>query len=249
MKIKLQGRKVRKVYSTAEGEKLEVLKDIDFEIYENDFVSLVGPSGCGKTTLLRMIAGLEPITKGEIILDGKTIKGPSRERGMIFQQDAILPWRTVIKNVEYGLELRGLEEKKRREIAMKHIKLVDLESFTNYFPKELSGGMKKRVALAMVFANNPEIILCDEPFGSLDYPTKINLQKELVQIWEKEKNTLIFVTHDLEEALFVSNRILVVFQKKIVEDIQIPFSRPRTNELRNVPEFIKLKTRLWKYFK
>ncbi len=181
-------------------------------------------------------------------MNGIPIDGPGPARGMVFQQDAVFLWRRVIENVEYGMELRNVGKKERRIAAMKYLRLVDLERFANYYPKELSGGMRKRVAVAMVFANNPDVLLMDEPFGSLDYPTKISLQKELLKMWEREKHATVFVTHDLEEALFLSSRILVLYEKKIVEDLEVPFPRPREDSVRTMPEFQEVKKRLWQYF-
>lgn len=244
-KIRLEG--VRKTYQTEQGTPLEVLREVDGEIYDQEFVSLIGPSGCGKTTLLNLIAGLTPQSAGRILLDGKPITGPGRDRGVVFQQDAILPWRTVLRNVEYGLELRGEDPARRREVALSFLRMVGLEKFSDFYPKELSGGMKKRVALAAVFANNPEVLLMDEPFGSLDYPTKLSLQRELMTIWEREKKTTVFVTHDLEEALVLSDRVLALAQGTIESIFEIPFPRPRTDELRVSTEFQEMKKLLWKY--
>lgn len=244
-KIRLEG--LKKTYQTEQGDTLQVLSGVDGDIYDQELVSLIGPSGCGKTTLLNLIAGLIPPSGGRILLDGKPVTGPGRDRGVVFQQDAILPWRTVIRNVEYGLELRGEDPAKRREVALRFTQVVGLEKFADFYPKELSGGMKKRVALAAVFANNPEVLLMDEPFGSLDYPTKLALQRELLAIWEREKKTTVFVTHDLEEALFLSDRVFALARGIIESVVEIPFSRPRTDELRVSAEFQEMKKMLWKY--
>lgn len=244
-KIRLEG--VTKAYHTEQGEALEVLRGVEGDIYDQEFVSLIGPSGCGKTTLLNLIAGLLLPTGGRILMDGKPVMGPGRDRGVVFQQDAILPWRTVLRNVEYGLELRGEDPTKRREVALNFLQVVGLVKFADFYPKELSGGMKKRVALAAVFANNPEVLLMDEPFGSLDYPTKLALQRELLAIWERERKTTVFVTHDLEEALFLSDRVIALTQGVIESVVKIPFPRPRTDELRVSPEFQEMKKLLWKY--
>lgn len=244
-KIRLEG--LTKAYQTEQGETLEVLRGVAGDIYDQEFVSLIGPSGCGKTTLLNLIAGLIPPSAGRVLLDGKPVTGPGRDRGVVFQQDAILPWRTVIRNVEYGLELSGEEKARRRQVALSFVRVVGLEKFADFYPKELSGGMKKRVALASVFANNPEVLLMDEPFGSLDYPTKLALQRELLAIWDREKKTTVFVTHDLEEALFLSDRVIALAQGVIESVVEIPFPRPRTDELRVSPEFQDMKKLLWKY--
>jgi len=245
VKIRLEG--VRKTYQTEQGPPLEVLRGVDGEVFDREFVSLIGPSGCGKTTLLNLIAGLIPQSAGRILLDGKPVTGPGRDRGVVFQQDAILPWRTVIRNVEYGLELHGEERVRRREVALNFLRIVGLEKFADFYPKELSGGMKKRVALAAVFANNPEVLLMDEPFGSLDYPSKLALQRELMNIWEREKKTTVFVTHDLEEALVLSDRVIALSKGVVESIVDIPFARPRGDELRVSPEFQEMKKLLWKY--
>ena len=244
-KIRLEG--LTKAYQTEQGDTLEVLRGIEGEIYEREFVSLIGPSGCGKTTLLNLIAGLISPTDGRVLVDGKPVTSPGRDRGVVFQQDAILPWRTVIRNVEYGLELGGVDRARRREVALGFLRVVGLEEFADFYPKELSGGMKKRVALAAVFANNPEVLLMDEPFGSLDYPTKLGLQRELLAIWDREQKTTVFVTHDLEEALFLSDRVVALARRIIESVVEVPFQRPRTDDLRVSPEFQEMKKVLWKY--
>ena len=246
-KIRLEN--VSKAYKRSGEEDLVVFNDINLAILKDEFVSLIGPSGCGKTTLLSIVAGLTPPTSGTVLLDGKSISGPGRERGVVFQQDAIFPWRKVIDNVRYGLQMKALEKAKQFEIANKFIKLVGLEKFANFYPKELSGGMKKRVAIAMVFANDPEVYLMDEPFGSLDYSTKVELQKELLKIWQQEKKTTLFVTHDLEEAIFLSDRIVVLADQTVKEILEVPFSRPRLDALRTEAAFQDLKRSLWKYLK
>jgi NitT/TauT family transport system ATP-binding protein len=244
-KIRLEG--LTKTYQTEQGDRIEVLRGVEGEIYDQEFVSLIGPSGCGKTTLLNLVAGLISPTDGRVLVDGHPVISPGRDRGVVFQQDAILPWRTVIRNVEYGLELGGVDRVKRREVALGVLRVVGLESFADFYPKELSGGMKKRVALAAVFANNPEVLLMDEPFGSLDYPTKLGLQRELLAIWDREQKTTVFVTHDLEEALFLSDRVVALARGVIESVVEVPFPRPRTDDLRVSPEFQEMKKVLWKY--
>jgi NitT/TauT family transport system ATP-binding protein len=244
-KIRLEG--LTKTYRTEQGGTVEVLRGVEGEIFEREFVSLIGPSGCGKTTLLNLMAGLVSPTDGRVLVDGKPVRGPGRDRGVVFQQDAILPWRTVIRNVEYGLELRGVDRERRREMALGVLRVVGLEPFADFYPKELSGGMKKRVALAAVFANNPEVLLMDEPFGSLDYPTKLGLQRELLAIWDREQKTTVFVTHDLEEALFLSDRVVALARGIIESVVAVPFPRPRTDDLRVSAEFQEMKKLLWKY--
>lgn len=228
-----------KNYNTEVGQEIPVLNNLNAEIYDREFVVVVGPSGCGKTTLLLIIAGLEPVNSGEVYLDDTKVSKPTKEMGVIFQETAIFFWRTVIRNAEYGLEMQGMERNERRKIAIKYLEMMNLQDFINSYPKELSGGMKKRLAIAMVYANNPEVLLMDEPFTGLDYPIKCKLQMELLDIWMKEKKTTIFVTHDVEEAMMLADRILVLDRKKIVLTYVNPFERPRKNSLRDEPKFVK----------
>ena len=238
---------ITKIFKSAGGKEQLVLDNINYNIHENEFISIIGPSGCGKTTLLNIIAGLLTPTEGKVLLNGKIVKGPGKELGMIFQQDTVFMWRTTIKNIEFGLEIQGISKQKRRQIAQNYIKLVGLDGFENYYPKELSGGMRKRVLIATVLANKPDILLMDEPFGSLDYPTKVILQKETLRIWERDKITTIFVTHDIEEALFLSTKIIVLVKGKVSDKIEVPFGYPREDHLRVSPELQKIKEKLWKY--
>ncbi|MHB1131630.1 MAG: ABC transporter ATP-binding protein [Chloroflexota bacterium] len=244
-KIRLNS--VAKSYHTERRETLSVLKGITASFAPGEFVSIIGPSGGGKTTLLFLIAGLLPVTAGEIFVDEKPISGPGRDRGMVFQQDAILMWRTVRANVEYGLELRGTPRAQRQRVSSQYLQMVGLQEFADFYPKELSGGMKKRVQLATVFANNPEVLLMDEPFGSLDYPTKIELQGQLQQLWLRENKTALFVTHDLEEALFLSDRILALVDGEIARDYRVPLPRPRGDEMRVSTELQAAKRDLWEF--
>ena len=235
MTIVLQN--IERSFPTPDGGELPVLRGIDAEIEDEEFVALIGASGCGKSTLLNIVAGLIEPTAGVVLLDGKPVTGPGRDRGMVFQQDAILMWRSVLGNVEYGLELRGVPKEERRRIAREHLSLVGLDRFADFFPKDLSGGMRKRVQVAAVFANNPHVLLMDEPFGSLDYVTKVTLQQELLQIWTRERKTTLFVTHDIEEAIFLADRIFVLRAGLIERVVQVPFERPRTVEMRTDPRF------------
>jgi NitT/TauT family transport system ATP-binding protein len=246
--LKIEIENVSMIFDSHSGEKVEVLNNASMKIKNKEFVAIIGSSGCGKSTIINLVAGLQLPTSGNILMNSSIINGkPHRSRGVVFQQDVIFPWRTVIKNVEYGLELRGVSNEKRRSIAKKYLSVVGLEHAADFFPKELSGGMRKRVQIAAIFANDPEVLLMDEPFGSLDYPTKVNLQSVLLKLWKKSKKTTIFVTHDLEEAIYLADRILAIENNKIVEVLQIPFPRPRENELRNSIEFIKIKSKLWRY--
>ncbi len=228
MNYKLEVRNVTKAYISEEGE-IKALEDINLDVKPGEFLCIIGPSGCGKTTLLRMIAGLEYPTSGEIILDGKEVKGPSPDRGMVFQEFSLFPWRTVLKNVEFGLQMRNIKSKERHAIAERYIELVGLRGFEKHYPYELSGGMKQRVAIARALATEPSILLMDEPFGSVDAQTRNILQEELLQIWKRTKKTIIFVTHSVDEAVYLADRVVVMSARpgRIVECIDIDIERPR----------------------
>jgi ABC-type nitrate/sulfonate/bicarbonate transport system ATPase subunit len=220
----------------------EVIRNLSFSVKDNEFVSVIGPSGCGKSTLLKIIAGFELPTEGEILYSGEKVAGIGYERAMVFQEDAVFPWMRVRKNVEYGLKSRGVDPVERKKRADYFIDAVALRGFENAWPKELSGGMKKRVDLARVLANDPELLLMDEPFGALDAMTKELLQEELLRIWEDSKKMILFVTHDIEEALFLADRVIVVQHIKNggrAEIIDVPFERPRSIKLKENPEFQK----------
>jgi NitT/TauT family transport system ATP-binding protein len=224
----------------SDGKSVSAISDLNLVIHEGEFVSLIGPSGCGKTTILRMIAGLEIPTEGTIYERGKIVEGPGPDRGMVFQEFALFPWRTVIKNIEFGLEIKGIPKEKRREIALHYIDIVNLEGFENALPNELSGGMKQRVGIARALANEPDVLLMDEPFGSLDAQTRNIMQKELLDIWQKTNKTVIFVTHSVDEALYLSDRIAVLTSRPatIKKIFPIPLPRPRD---RAGKEFAKIR--------
>ncbi|BDH79543.1 MAG TPA: ABC transporter ATP-binding protein [Methanothermobacter sp.] len=206
-----------------------ILEDINLQVEDGEFLCIVGPSGCGKTTLLRIIAGLEEPTTGRVFADGKPVKGPGADRGFVFQQYTLFPWRTVLENVTFGLELKGLEEGEREKIAMEYLKLVGLEDFKDAYPYELSGGMKQRVAIVRALANNPKFLLMDEPFAALDIQTRNLLQKELLYIWEKTNETIIFVTHNVDEAVFLADRIVVLSVRpgRILRTFKVEIERIR----------------------
>ncbi len=228
MNHKLELRGVTKVYKS-EGGEIKALEGINLEVKPGEFLCIIGPSGCGKTTLLRLIAGLEHPTSGEIILDGREVRGPSSDRGMVFQEFSLFPWRTVLRNVEFGLQMRGIKKKERIAIAEKYIGLVNLEGFEHHYPYELSGGMKQRVAIARALATEPSILLMDEPFGSVDAQTRNILQEELLRIWERTGKTIIFVTHSVDEAVYLADRVAVMSARpgRIVECMGINIERPR----------------------
>jgi NitT/TauT family transport system ATP-binding protein len=216
------------------------IEGFDLDVKEGEFVCLLGPSGCGKTTVLRIIAGLESKTSGKVLLQGKEV-GVSRPRvGMVFQEFALFPWRNSKKNVEFGLEVRGVPEEKRSQVADKYLDLVGLSGFADAHPHELSGGMKQRVAIARALANEPEVLLMDEPFGSLDAQTRNLMQKELLRIWAATRKTVLFVTHSVDEAVFLADRIVVMTARpgKVREIIDVGLPRPRD---RTSAEFIAVR--------
>ncbi len=238
--------KVEKIYQGRAGN-VTALNGVDLEIKENEFVSVVGPSGCGKSTLLNIIAGLEEPTAGNVFVKGKKVEGTGKERGVIFQQYALFPWLTVKKNVKFGLKLQGMKEPLLSETAEKYLRLVGLEEFSESYPKELSGGMKQRVAIARAYAVNPKILLMDEPFGALDAQTRTQLQSELLTTWEQEKKTCFFITHDVDEAIILSQRVVIMSARpgRIKEIIPVPIPYPRTQETKMTKEFMDLKVRIW----
>jgi NitT/TauT family transport system ATP-binding protein len=238
-------RDLRKVHTTEGGTEIVALAGVSLDVADNELVAVVGPSGCGKTTLLNQIAGLDQPTSGEIHVGATPVRGPGQDRGVVFQADAIFLWRTVRKNVEYGLETQGMSREERSGRSSEYLRMVGLEGFADLFPKELSGGMKKRCQIATVLANNPEVLLMDEPYGALDYPTKCQLQEELLRILMDEPKTTVFVTHDIEEALFLADRIVVMGHGSIERIVTVPFSRPRANDLRVAPDFTAMKAALW----
>ena len=244
--IKLKIDNVYKEYQGRSGKTI-ALNGVNLEIKENEFICVVGPSGCGKSTLLNIIAGLLEPTSGTVTLDGKVIEGTGVERGVVFQQYALFPWRTVLKNVMFPLEMKKVPKEEAEAIARKYIKSVGLEGFEKSYPKELSGGMKQRVAIARAYAANPEVLLLDEPFGALDAQTRVQLQTELLETWEKEKKTCFFITHDVDEAIILAQRVIIMSArpgriKKIV-DIDIPY--PRTQATKTDPRFLELKSEIW----
>lgn len=208
---------------------LVVLHDLSFKVKEGIFLCIVGPNGCGKTTLLRLIAGLIRPMEGEIRLNGHPIQGPGPERGFVFQEYALFPWRNVRQNIEFGLEMRGLPAEARRRLSQKYIELTGLSGFEDYSPRRLSGGMKQKVSIARALANDPRVILMDEPFAALDCQTRNIMQEELLSIWEKDKKTILFVTHNVEEAVFLADRILVLTARpgRLHETIPVDIPRPR----------------------
>jgi len=227
---------------------LEALRDINVAIGRGEFISLVGPSGCGKTTLLRIVAGLEPATAGAVLLDGRAVKQPGNDRGFVFQSDNLLPWRTVFSNAMIGPELAGRSGAGEKSRTRDLLRLVGLEGFESYFPRQLSGGMRQRVNLARALAVDPEILLMDEPFSALDAQTREIMQTELMRIWEEGRKTVLFVTHQIDEAVFLSDRVLVLGRRPghIREDVAVALPRPRALAVKRTAEFVAYVDRIWR---
>jgi NitT/TauT family transport system ATP-binding protein len=243
--IKLEAKGVSKSFTTAKGT-VDVLSPIDFNIHRREFISVIGPSGCGKSTLIRMLAGLETLSGGYFLLDGEKPSGPGADRGMVFQGYTLFPWLSVKKNVMFGLEVNGRSGTAVEQEALQWIDLVGLSHAADKYPSQLSGGMKQRVAIARSLANQPQILFMDEPFGALDPHTRGQMQNHLLQIWHNVDVTIMFVTHDLDEAIYLSDRILVLKANpgEIQEFIEVPVPRPRREDQLLSPEFLATKQRL-----
>src|SRR6186713_463659 len=235
-----------KTFTATKGPGTVALQATDLSVAENDFITILGPSGCGKSTLLRMVAGLDTPTSGSIVLDGKPIAGPGADRGMVFQSYTLFPWLSILQNVCFGLREKGLPLAEQLEIAHSFIGKVGLKGFENHFPKQLSGGMQQRTALARALANDPEILLLDEPFGALDNQTRALMQELLLGIWEADRKTVLFVTHDIDEAIFMANRVAVMTARpgRIKSDIPVDLPHPRHYTMKTTPEFSAYKARL-----
>ncbi|MEO7938866.1 MAG: ABC transporter ATP-binding protein [Burkholderiaceae bacterium] len=218
------------------GRKVKALDDVNLHIQEGEFLCIVGPSGCGKSTFLQMVAGLEPVTEGDLVINGQSVTGPGADRGVVFQSYALFPWRTVVGNIEFGLEIKGLSAKDRRATALRCAHTVGLKGFEDAYPNELSGGMKQRVGIARALANDPPILLMDEPFAALDAQTREMLQEEVLSIWRSTKRTVLFVTHSVQEAVFLGSRIAIMSARpgriKTIIDVDLPYPRDITS-----PEF------------
>ena len=249
--IKIRARDVRMDFAIADerGRKQQIaaLQDFNLDIREGEFFTLLGPSGCGKSTFLNVLAGLARKTGGSISIDSQPASGINREQGVVFQGYALFPWRTVLQNIEVGLEIRKIPKRERRETAEQFLHLVGLAGFGQRYPHELSGGMRQRVAIARSLAYSPSLLLMDEPFAALDAQTREILQSELLRIWEQHKTTIVFITHSLDEAIYLSDRIAVMTHRpgriKSVLDIALP--RPRPAEIRHAPAFVQLREQAW----
>lgn len=237
-----------KIYPSRDEQPAVVaLKNIDLVIQKQEFLCLLGPSGCGKTTLVKMIGGLVPWDEGEILINNQPVTGPGPDRSMVFQNFALLPWADVLTNVAFGLELRGVSKKEREEKAMELIRSVNLSGFEHHYPNHLSGGMQQRVGLARALAVDPQILLMDEPFGSVDAQTRRTLQEDLLQFHQNTQKTVIFVTHSMEEAVRLGDRVVLLSPRpgRVQESVDVPLPRPRQDGIDRLPEFIELKEYLW----
>jgi NitT/TauT family transport system ATP-binding protein len=235
-------RNLSKTYFDAyAGSHVNAVQDVSLEVPEGEFVSLVGPSGCGKSTILNMIAGFIPSSSGEILLDGRIVKGPGPDRGVVFQSFALFPWKSVLDNVAFGLKMRGMRKEERDRKAREYLELVGLSHAADRYPNELSGGMQQRVGVARALANDPDVLLMDEPFASVDAQTRMTLQEELTRIWQERRPTIIFITHDVSEAVFLANRVVVLSNGRLLDQLDIPLPRPRTwGELHEDAEYKSL---------
>ena len=238
-----------KVFGTesTKSSPVRALDNVNLEVRDNEFVTLLGPSGCGKTTLLRMIAGLETIEEGDIAMDDVPVRKPSPERAMVFQHFALLPWANVLRNVAFGLELGGMPKAERNARAAELVKMVGLQGFEESLPAKLSGGMQQRVGLARVLAVDPKVLLMDEPFGALDEQTKRIMQTLLLEIWERDRKTVVFVTHSIDEALLLGDRVVIMSPRpgRIHEILDVPLPRPRDHDIEAQADYIELRSRLW----
>jgi len=209
------------------GAHVTAVCDVSLEVKQGEFVSIVGPSGCGKTTILNIIAGFIQASGGEVLLDGRAISGPGPERGVVFQSFALFPWKSVLDNVGFGPKMRGIAKAERDRIAREYLALTGLAHAADRYPYELSGGMQQRVGVARALANEPEVLLMDEPFASVDAQTRMTLQEELTRIWQERRPTIIFITHDVGEAVFLANRVVVLSKGRVLDELGVPLPRPR----------------------
>src|SRR5216683_1234451 len=247
-KSKITVKNVNRTFISADGAKVDALENINFEIEDvysregrdlGEFRVLLGPSGCGKSTLLRLIAGLDRADTGEVLVNNAPVHGPGKDRGMVFQKYTSFPWLTVAGNIAYGLKINGVPERQRKEIVAQLIEEIGLSGFENAYPETLSGGMQQRVAIARTLALRPSVILMDEPFGALDAQTRSDMQQLLLKVWDETASTILFVTHDVEEAIYLADRVFIMSARPgtIVEDIPVPFGRPRDPAVRQTVEF------------
>lgn len=249
--IKIQARDVRMDFAIEDDkgrrQQISALQDFNLDIREGEFFTILGPSGCGKSTFLNVLAGLAHKTSGSITIDGRPAEGINLHQGVVFQGYALFPWRTVLQNIEMGLEIRKVPKRERKETAEHFLDLVGLSGFAHRYPHELSGGMRQRVAIARALAYSPDLLLMDEPFAALDAQTREILQAELLRIWEAHKKTIVFITHSLDEAIYLSDRIAVMTHRpgRIKSILDVPLARPRPAEIRHSPQFVQLREQAW----
>ncbi|MCI3880113.1 ABC transporter ATP-binding protein [Acinetobacter higginsii] len=243
--LMLETKQLTQIFQHGDSERT-VLNQIDLRIHKREFVCVIGPSGCGKSTLSRVVAGLDDYHSGEVLVEGQKIKGPSSERGMVFQGYTLFPWKTVKENVMFGPLMKGISQTRAEEMAREWINIIGLEKYENQFPHELSGGMKQRVAIARALVNEPKILLMDEPFGALDPYTRQKMQKHLMDLWQNIDITILFVTHDMDEAILLADRIVALKANpgEVKEIIEVNLPRPRSMELMHSPEFKQLRERV-----
>lgn len=242
---KLEIKDVGKIFKTKSGE-TTALEKTSFTINEGEFVTILGPSGCGKSTVLRIVAGLEEATSGQVLLDGEVINGPGPDRGMVFQSYTLFPWLNVKENITFGLKLNGVSQKERDDVARHYLQLIGLEGFENHYPIQLSGGMKQRVAIARALANDPKILLMDEPFGALDAQTRNIMQEVLLKAWEESKKTILFITHDVDESIFLADSVYVMSARpgRLKKKVPVFLERPREFSVKGTVEFAAYKEEL-----
>lgn len=239
---KIIAQHIDKIYTSGK-KSTKAIEDVNIDIQDNDFVCVVGPSGCGKSTLLRMLAGLDFPSAGDIIVNDKKVTGPGPDRGMVFQTYTLFPWMTVEDNIKFGLKIKKMSKDEQQKITDRYLDIISLRKFAKSFPKELSGGMKQRVAIARALANQPEVLLMDEPFGALDPHTKSMMQLLMREIWENDHPTVVFITHDIDEAVFLANKIYVMSARpgRVIKEVNVYLPHKRNLELKDSPEFIKIR--------
>ena len=237
---------VWKAFPAQHGREIVAIRDFSLEVHQNEFVALIGPSGCGKSTLLAIAAGLDYPNRGEVRVNGRTVQGPGIDRGMVFQSYTLFPWLNVAENIRFALRKRRLAAAEQDRLVREHIQLVGLQGFENAYPAQLSGGMRQRAAIARALVYKPEILLMDEPFGALDAQTRLQMQELLLQVWERHRITVLFITHDVDEAILLSDRIYVMTARpgELQAEVAVDFPRPRSTELELEPEFLALRRRL-----
>jgi NitT/TauT family transport system ATP-binding protein len=245
--VKLEARNISQVY-TKRGRQVEALRDLSLTIGAAEFVSIVGASGCGKTTFLRIVDGLIQPTSGQILVDGQPVTGPGPDRGFVFQQDALFPWRTVLNNIVFGLEIQGKGKRESTSRANDFVQMVGLSGFEHHFPHELSGGMRQRANLARALTVDPDVLLMDEPFAALDAQTREIMQSELLRIWRQNRKTVLFITHQIDEAVYLSDRVVVMTSRpgRIKSILDVDIQRPRDLSVKRTPRFLELTEQIWR---